>query len=96
MAQYIDKAIIVAEIEKRRKDWHYGSSIEAKYKREECNDILSLINTFEVKEVNLINKACVWLTSAFHQNRNGTFNYAGGNDCNINDIINVFKQAMKE
>ena len=53
MAQYIDKDALVAEIEKRRRDWNYGSSIEAKYKREECDDILSLIDTFEVKEVNL-------------------------------------------
>ena len=51
MGQYIDKSALVAEIEKRRKDWWYGSSIEAKYKREECDDILTLIDTIEVKEV---------------------------------------------
>ena len=49
----IDKDKVVAEIEKRRRDWIYGSSIEAKYKREECDDILSLLNTLEVKEANL-------------------------------------------
>lgn len=53
MEQYISKAALVAEIEKRRRDWSYGSSIEAKYKREECDDILSLLDTLEVKEVNL-------------------------------------------
>ena len=53
MKHYINKDVLVAEIEKRRKDWQYGNSIEAKYKREECDDILSLIDTFEVKEVNL-------------------------------------------
>lgn len=53
MKHYIDKDALVAEIEKRRNDWRYGSSIEAKYKREECDDILSIIDTFEVKEVDL-------------------------------------------
>jgi hypothetical protein len=47
----IDKDALVAEIEKRRRDWCYGSSIEAKYKREECDDILSFLDTIEVKEV---------------------------------------------
>lgn len=49
----IDKDALVAEIGKRRKNWWYGSSIEAKYKREECDNILSLIDTLEVKEVDL-------------------------------------------
>ena len=53
MAHLIDKDALVAEIEKRRRDWHYGSSIEAKYKREECDDILSFLDTLEVKEVDL-------------------------------------------
>jgi hypothetical protein len=53
MTQYIKKSALVAEIERRRKDWHYGSSIEAKYKREECDDILSFLNTLEMKEVGL-------------------------------------------
>lgn len=50
MKQYIDKAALVAEIEKRRKEWSYGSSIEAKYKREECDDFLSFLDILEVKE----------------------------------------------
>ena len=53
MTQYIDKSALVAEIEKRRKEWWFGSSIEAKYKKEECDDILFFINTLEVKEVDL-------------------------------------------
>lgn len=56
MAQYISKSALVAEIEKRRKNWWYGSSIEAKYKREECDDILSFLDTLEVKEVDLDDK----------------------------------------
>ena len=49
----IDKDKIAAEIEKRRRDWRYGSSIEAKFKREECDDILSFLDTLETKEVDL-------------------------------------------
>lgn len=56
MAKYIEKSAIVAEIEKRRRDWRYGSSIEAKYKREECDDILSFLDTLEVKDVDLDNE----------------------------------------
>ena len=51
MKQLIDKSAVVAEIERRRRDWHYGSSTEAKFKREECDDILSFLDTLEVKEV---------------------------------------------
>ena len=51
MTQYIDKDAVVAEIKKRKKEWQYGSSIEAKYKKEECDDILSFLDTLEVKEV---------------------------------------------
>lgn len=49
----IDKDALVAKIERRRKDWRYGSSIEAKYKSEECDDILSFLDTLETKEVDL-------------------------------------------
>lgn len=48
--ELIDKAAVVAEIERRRRDWWFGSSTEAKFKREECDDILSLLDTFEVKD----------------------------------------------
>ena len=53
MEQYIKKSALVAEIERRRKEWRYGSSTEAKFKREECDDILSFLDTLEVKEVDL-------------------------------------------
>lgn len=47
----IEKSAVVAEIEKRKKEWQYGSSIEAKYKKEECDDILSFLGTLEVREI---------------------------------------------
>ena len=57
MAHLVDKDALVVEIEKRRKEWQYGSSTEAKFKREECDDILSFINALKVKEVDLEEKA---------------------------------------
>ena len=45
----IDKSALAAEIERRRKEWRNGSSTESKFKREECDDILSLLDTLEVK-----------------------------------------------
>lgn len=38
---------IRALIERRRKDWRYGNSVEAKYKAEECDDILELMDEQE-------------------------------------------------
>lgn len=38
---------IRALIEKRKKDWRYGNSVEAKYKAEECKDILELIDSLQ-------------------------------------------------
>ena len=52
MEQYISKNKIIEEIKRRRKDW-CGNSVEAKYKREECDDILFVIDNIEIKEVNL-------------------------------------------
>jgi hypothetical protein len=51
--ELIDKDYAVALIKKRKKDWQYGSSTEAKYKKEECDDVLSLLDTLEVKEMDL-------------------------------------------
>ena len=45
----------------------------------------------------MLDKVCKWLINALHKNNNsGTFNYVGGNDCSIADIVNVLKQAMEE
>lgn len=65
MEQYISKSDVVAEIERRRRDWRYGSSIEAKFKREECDDILSFIYTLETKEVDLEEECKTYLKNNF-------------------------------
>ena len=58
MAYLIDKTALVAEIERRIKEHHSGYLVCLK-------DLLSFINTLEVKEINstdaFIEKACEWL-----------------------------------
>ena len=63
MKQYIDKSDLVAEIERRRKNWSYGSYIEAKYKREECDDILSWLEKQDNQKVTVDFKAKDWYVS---------------------------------
>lgn len=46
-----DKEKIRALIERRRIAWLHGVSVEAKFKCEECKDILEFIDSLEVKEV---------------------------------------------
>ena len=70
--ELIDKAAVVAEIEKRKTEWQYGSSIEAKYKHEECDDILSSINTLEVKDVDLEKELVDYHNDNFSQCYDGT------------------------
>ena len=52
MGQCISKNKIIETIKRRRKDW-CGNSVEAKYKREECDDLLFVIDNIEIKEVDL-------------------------------------------
>ena len=51
--KYIDAEKLKAEIEKRKAYWHYKPGlIKASYAEEEDSDILSLLDSLEVKEVN--------------------------------------------
>lgn len=51
MAQYIDKSALVADIERRIKSLHQVNSPREQAVLYECKDILSFINTLEVKEL---------------------------------------------
>jgi len=53
MARYIELDALLAKIEKRKNEWSYGSSTEAKYKVEAYNEVIELLDTLEVKEVDL-------------------------------------------
>lgn len=75
MEQYISKADIIEVIKRRRKDW-CGNSVEAKYKREECDDILFVINNVEVKEIDLEKELDRYTNSAeyvYNEMRNSYF-----------------------
>ena len=50
MEQYIPKAAVVAEIEKRR---NFDKELKLYSRLDECNGILSFINTLEVKDLEL-------------------------------------------
>ncbi len=50
MEQYISKSALVAEIEKRI---NFNKTLNAHSRLDECNAILSFLETIEVKEVNL-------------------------------------------
>lgn len=71
MTQYIDKDALVTEIERRR-DLHYkyymkngaGSISECKY--DEDRDILSFINTLEVKDVDLDEEITDYINRYYH------------------------------
>lgn len=64
MAQYIDKATLVAEIEKNKnkiepeRDWHFDEYTNGYL--DALKEVLSLINTFEVKEVDLNLEITLW------------------------------------
>lgn len=49
----IDKDVLVAELEKLRKEWSFGSSVEAKYRVEAYKELIDSLDTLEVKEINL-------------------------------------------
>ena len=57
MEQYISKSALVAEIEKRYKYWREkefnSHNIESEIRMSECLHLMLLINTLEVKEVDL-------------------------------------------
>lgn len=53
MEKYIPLDALVAEIEKRKKEWSYGSSAEAKYKVEAYKELIEWLNTLDAKEVDL-------------------------------------------
>ena len=52
MEEYIPKSALVAEIERRIKSLHQVNSPREQAVLYECEDILSFVNTLEVKEVN--------------------------------------------
>ena len=82
MAQYIDKAAIIAEIERLYKKWEMGNYVHEK--------LISFLNTLEVKEVNddkWLIKATEWLSANLHR-------YDEGIGLSVEEFVERFKKAM--
>ena len=72
MTQYIDKAAVVAEIERIEHETNYEPfTDEVLGKRCTCRSLLSFIDTLEVKEVDLEKELIEWHKK--HFKKDGTF-----------------------
>jgi len=86
MEQYIDKAALVAEIERRKKYYENIQMIKPVYESniEDLNDLLSFIDTLDMKEVNLeqeFDKCCE--------------NYIFDDECEVYTAKHFFKLGFK-
>ena len=94
MAQYIDKDALVAEIERRMKDNFHralvdGSASKAGAKIED-EYLLSLMNTLEVKEVDLEKKKMEWIEQLCKYFK-ANYLYVRGHESFISDFRNYAK-----
>ena len=98
MAQYIDKAAIVAEIERRikayQKNFDRADNKTAKLSTDGriqgLKSFLSFLDTIEVKEVNddkWLIKATEWLSANLHR-------YDEGIGLSVEEFVERFKKAM--
>ena len=88
----IDKDALVAEIERRKKEWSYGSSTEAKYKVEAYKELTEWLDTLEVKEVDLDRDIRTYLTNHFNIYEDGVLqSKESGLPLRTYDIIKVAK-----
>lgn len=93
MEQYINKSKVVAEIERKKAhaqtlgDNAINSSMQQFYDgmREGCNNLLSFINTLEVKDVDLDKEIEKWIDddAITHE------------DCSITDVISTAKHFFE-
>ena len=86
MEQYIDKAAIVTEIERRKKYYENIQMIKPVYESniEDLNELLSFINTLDVKDVDLeqeFDKCCE--------------NYIFDDECEVYTAKHFFKLGFK-
>ena len=88
MTKYIDKDALVAEIEKRYEYWREkefnSHSIESEIRMSECQYLMLLLNTLEVKEVDLekeFDKCCE--------------NYIFDDECEVYTAKRFFKLGFK-
>ena len=95
MKQYIDKSVIVAEIERLKEcnrkicagDFDFLKKAYPKhyYSTEIYNDILSFIDTLEVKDVDLNDEIDKWICDAAITHE----------DCSVTDVISTAKHFFE-
>ena len=87
MEKYIPKSALIAEIERKIKD--YNTPIDRlgsnNIRLNECKDILSFLNTLEVKEVDLERAIDKWIDDAAITHE----------DCSITDVISTAKHFFE-
>ena len=91
MTHLIDKSALVAEIRKRRnKHFNSGGSPSSEYCHED-DEILGIIDTFEVKEINsvdvFVEKASEWLSKH-------AIKYYLDGSLGTDELVEDFKIAM--
>lgn len=71
MEQYISKSAVVAEIERKKEYYENIQMIKPVYESniEDFNELLSFIDTLEVKEVDLEKELDTWRHNHFHGRR---------------------------
>jgi len=97
MAQYIDKATVVAEIKRRRKlvsDPILSGNDLMIGERNALFNLLSFIDTLEVKEVNLEKEVVDWWNT-YYSNKDYTFEGCNGHYLENSTVIKIAKHFFE-
>ena len=92
MTQYISKSALVAELERRKKYYENIQMIKPVYENniEDFNELLSFLDTIEVKEVDLDSDIRTYLTNHFNIYEDGVLqSKKSGLPLRTYDIIKV-------
>jgi len=92
MKQYIDKSALVEEIERRKKYYENIQMIKPVYESniEDFNELLSFLDTLEVKEVDIRSEVSNWWNSHYAGVKQGyTFEGYSGHYMDNSTIVNL-------
>jgi hypothetical protein len=93
--ELIDKAAIVAEIERRKQTWQHQDQQYVNGGKDVCDYLLGFLDTLEVREKDstdaFVKKACKWL-------KNNAYFYVNDLTGSLDEIrlIENFKKALEE
>ena len=99
MAQYISKSALIAEIERRKKYYENIQMIKPVYESniEDFNELLSFINTIEVKEVDLEKEVIDWWNTHYPNKdyKDYAFKRYTGHYLENSTVINIAKHFLE-